>query len=100
MFGLNVMIGIIEDVLPYGRDHRGDCSHGAGSHRDRIMQIAPGVFQPGVCQLTNVSWQPRFYHKSNQLDNAEASKLLERAIVLDPNYAHAYAWRAASSARL
>ena len=34
------------------------------------------------------------HHKSNHLDNAEASKLLERAIVLDPNYAHAYAWRA------
>ena len=34
------------------------------------------------------------HHRSNQTDNAEASKLLERAIVLDPNYAHAHAWRA------
>lgn len=34
------------------------------------------------------------HHKSNKLDNIEAAKLLERAIGLDPNYAHAHAWRA------
>ena len=34
------------------------------------------------------------HHKSNQRDNAEASKLLERAVELDPDYAHAWAWRA------
>jgi adenylate cyclase len=34
------------------------------------------------------------HHRSNLADNAEAQKLLARAIALDPNYAHAHAWRA------
>ena len=34
------------------------------------------------------------HHNSNQIDNAKALKLLERAIELDPGYAHARAWRA------
>ncbi|KWV44422.1 guanylyl cyclase [Bradyrhizobium macuxiense] len=34
------------------------------------------------------------HHRSAREDNAEAQLLLERAIVLDPNYAHAHAWRA------
>ena len=34
------------------------------------------------------------HHRSNRRDNAEALRLLERAIGLDPGYAHARAWRA------
>ena len=34
------------------------------------------------------------HHNSNKNDNAEALRLLERAIELDPGYAHARAWRA------
>jgi adenylate cyclase len=34
------------------------------------------------------------HHRSTREDNAEAQRLLERAITLDPNYAHAHAWRA------
>ncbi|WGS20230.1 MULTISPECIES: adenylate/guanylate cyclase domain-containing protein [unclassified Bradyrhizobium] len=34
------------------------------------------------------------HHRSAREDNAEAQRLLERAIALDPNYAHAHAWRA------
>lgn len=34
------------------------------------------------------------HHRSARDDNAEAQRLLERAIALDPNYAHAHAWRA------
>ncbi len=34
------------------------------------------------------------HHRSTRQDNAEARALIERAIKLDPNYAHARAWRA------
>ena len=33
------------------------------------------------------------HHRSNREDNAEALRLLDRAVALDPKYAHAYAWR-------
>jgi len=34
------------------------------------------------------------HHRSIRQDNAEAQRLLDRAIGLDPNYAHAHAWKA------
>jgi adenylate cyclase len=34
------------------------------------------------------------HHRSRPEDNFEAQKAIERALVLDPNYAHAHAWRA------
>jgi adenylate cyclase len=34
------------------------------------------------------------HHRSNREDNAKAQKLIDRAIELDPDYAHAHAWRA------
>jgi adenylate cyclase len=34
------------------------------------------------------------HHRSTHSDNEEALRLLERAISLDPNYAHAHAWKA------
>ncbi|MFL6819957.1 MAG: adenylate/guanylate cyclase domain-containing protein [Bradyrhizobium sp.] len=33
------------------------------------------------------------HHRSIREDNAEAQRLLNRAIALDPNYAHAHAWK-------
>lgn len=36
----------------------------------------------------------QLHHRSNRDDNAKALQLLERAIALDPNYAHAHAWKA------
>ena len=34
------------------------------------------------------------HHRSSREDNLEAQKTIERALALDPNYAHAHAWRA------
>ena len=34
------------------------------------------------------------HHRSTRADNAEAQRVLERAIALDPKYAHAHAWKA------
>lgn len=34
------------------------------------------------------------HHRSGREDNAEAQRLLDRALALDPNYAHAHAWKA------
>jgi adenylate cyclase len=34
------------------------------------------------------------HHRSTREDNAEAQRLLARALALDPNYAHAHAWKA------
>jgi adenylate cyclase len=34
------------------------------------------------------------HHRSILQDNVEAQRLLDRAIALDPNYAHAHAWKA------
>jgi adenylate cyclase len=33
------------------------------------------------------------HHRSRREDNIEAQRLIEKAIELDPNYAHAHAWR-------
>jgi adenylate cyclase len=34
------------------------------------------------------------HHRSARDDNAQAQQLLDRALTLDPNYAHAHAWKA------
>ena len=34
------------------------------------------------------------HHRSVREDNAEAQRLLDRALALDPDYAHAHAWKA------
>jgi adenylate cyclase len=34
------------------------------------------------------------HHRSTRADNAQAQQLLDRALALDPNYAHAHAWKA------
>ena len=42
------------------------------------------------CLLTG----KRLHHRSTREDNAQALDMLERAIALDPQYAHAHAWKA------
>jgi adenylate cyclase len=34
------------------------------------------------------------HHRSTRADNEQAQQLLDRALTLDPNYAHAHAWKA------
>ena len=34
------------------------------------------------------------HHRSTKTDNEQAQQLLDRALTLDPNYAHAHAWKA------
>ncbi len=34
------------------------------------------------------------HHRSTKAENAEAQKMIDKALALDPNYAHAHAWRA------
>ena len=34
------------------------------------------------------------HHRSTREDNAEAQRLIDRALALDPNYGHAHAWKA------
>ncbi len=36
----------------------------------------------------------RLHHRSTPEDNARAQEMLDKAIALDPNYAHAHAWKA------
>ena len=61
----------------------------ADSH-DRARQIPTDNMQAYECVLTGKV----LHHRSNRDDNKEALRLLERAIALDPGYAHARAWRA------
>jgi len=61
----------------------------ADSH-DRARRKPTDNMQAYECVLTGKV----LHHRSKREDNAEALRLLERAIVLDPGYAHARAWRA------
>jgi adenylate cyclase len=58
--------------------------------RDRAARKTTDNMAAYECVLTG----KRLHHASNRQDNDRALALLERAIALDPNYAHAHAWRA------
>ena len=57
---------------------------------ERLKRKAPDNLAAWELVLT----AKRLHHNSNPADNAEAQRLLSRAITLDPGYAHAHAWRA------
>ncbi len=58
--------------------------------RERVKRKQPDNLAAYECVLAGKI----LHHRSTKEDNAAALKLLERAIELDPNYAHAHAWRA------
>ena len=61
----------------------------AATH-DRAKRKPTGNMAAYECVLT----AKVLHHRSARDDNAEAMQLIDRAIALDPNYAHAHAWRA------
>jgi adenylate cyclase len=58
--------------------------------RDRAARKPTDNMAAYECVITG----KLLHHRSNREDNARARKLLERAIQLDPSYAHAHAWKA------
>ena len=58
--------------------------------RDRAARLTTDNMAAYECVLTGKV----LHHRSNREDNARALRLLERAIELDPGYAHAHAWKA------
>ena len=58
--------------------------------RDRVKRKAPDNMAAYECVLAG----KLLHHRSSRSENAEAMALLERAIALEPDYAHAHAWKA------
>ena len=61
----------------------------AAAH-DRVARKTTDNMAAYECVLTG----KRLHHRSRREDNAAALQLLQRAIQLDPGYAHAHAWKA------
>src|SRR4029078_11596627 len=72
---------------PRGAPQRGRVE---AAPRDRAARLTTDNMAAYECVLTGKV----LHHRSNREDNAKAERLLERAIELDPNYAHAHAWGA------
>lgn len=58
--------------------------------RDRVARKAPENLAAYECVLAGKT----LHHRSQREANLQALQLLDRAIALDHNYAHAHAWRA------
>ena len=61
----------------------------AAAH-DRVQRKLPENLAAYECVLAG----KLLHHRSAPADNEEALRLLERAIAVDPGYAHAHAWKA------
>jgi len=59
------------------------------AQHDQLARKKPSSMAAYECLLA----AKVLHHRSNRADNAEALKLVDRAIQLDPEYAHAHAWR-------
>ena len=60
------------------------------SQRDQLARKTPASMAAYECVLA----AKVLHHRSNLKDNTEAQQLIDRALELDPEYAHAHAWRA------
>lgn len=60
------------------------------ARQERVERKTPESMAAYECVLAGKV----LHHRSTRADNAEALRLLDRAIALDPKYAHARAWRA------
>jgi len=60
------------------------------AQHDQVVRKTPANMAAYECLLA----AKVLHHRSTAVDNAEAQKLVTRAIKLDPDYAHAHAWRA------
>lgn len=59
------------------------------AQHDQLAQIKPSNLAAYECVLA----AKVLHHRSTRDDNVEALKLIDRALKLDPDYAHAHAWR-------
>jgi adenylate cyclase len=62
----------------------------AAASRDRAARKTTDNMAAYECVLTGKV----LHHRSNREDNTRALQWLERAIALDPNFAHAHSWKA------
>jgi adenylate cyclase len=59
------------------------------AQQDQVARMKPSSMAAYECVLA----AKVLHHRSTREDNAEAQKLIARALELDPDYAHARAWR-------
>jgi adenylate cyclase len=62
----------------------------AAAAHDRVQRKPPESLAAYECVLAG----KLLHHRAARADNEEALRMLERAIALDPGYAHAHAWKA------
>ena len=59
------------------------------AQQDQLVRMKPSNMAAYECTLA----AKVLHHKSTREDNLEALVLIDRALALDPDYAHAHAWR-------